>query len=203
MRSSTAWRPRLACLVVAALSIDACSTRPPAWLSLVFDDETVTAADSRTSVSKQGRPRRPHYKPPEPVAEVKVEEVVYPDWSGLYQSLPRDDEGRVQWTKALAGKLISPKPGIAEDAKDEEPTDMDIELIPKSQPEFKVVFSHKVHTSWMACGSCHSAVFEMERGKTLITMEKINAGASCGVCHGKVAAPEPTACPACHSEMGK
>jgi len=195
------WYVIPAVLIAAELSMAGCGTKPPGWLSLAFDDEATTS--DRGQAPKLGRPRRPHYVKPVPVAEVKVEEIVYPDWTGIYASLPRDDEGRVQWTKALAGNLISPKPGIGEDAKDEDPTDVDVELVPKGQPELKTVFSHKVHTSWMGCGSCHPAIFEMERGKTVITMEKINAGASCGTCHGKVAAPEPTACPACHTEMGK
>jgi c(7)-type cytochrome triheme protein len=187
--------------MAAGLSLVACSNRPPAWLSLVFDDEAAT--ENRAQAPKAGRARRPPYKPPAPVVEAKAPEIVLTDWTGIYQSLPRDDEGQVQWTKALAANLISPKPGLAEDAKDEEPTDMDVELVPKGQPEFKALFSHKVHTSWMACGSCHPALFEMERGKTVITMEKINAGASCGACHGKVATPEPSTCPACHTGMGK
>ena len=94
----------------------------------------------------------------------------------IYETLPRNDDGQVIWMQALADKLIAPKPGIADDAKDEEPTDMDVELVPKGQPEFKVVFSHKVHTSWLGCPACHTALFEMEKGKTVITMDKINAG---------------------------
>ncbi|HUH95685.1 MAG TPA: c(7)-type cytochrome triheme domain-containing protein [Casimicrobiaceae bacterium] len=126
-----------------------------------------------------------------------------PDVEAIYAALPRNDDGQILWMKALADKTIAPRPGIAADAKDEEPTDMDVELEPKDQPEYKVVFSHKVHTSWMVCDNCHTGLFEMEKGKTVITMDKINAGEACGVCHGKVAAPEPTSCPACHEAMGK
>jgi len=205
MRSRPAWtilqRWLVPALLVAELSLGACGTQPPGWLKPVFEDPP--ANDTRTAANTAHRPRRPHYTPPAPVEEVKVEEIVLPDWGGIYRSLARDDQGQVLWVKALEDKQISPRPGIAEDAKDEEPTDLDVELVPKGQPQFKSVFSHKVHTAWMACTSCHTALFEMEHGKTVITMEKINAGTSCGTCHGKVAAPEPSACPACHSEMNK
>ncbi len=131
------------------------------------------------------------------------EEPPPPDYAAIYQTLPRDGEGHVEWVRALADKLITPKPGLAPDAKDEEPTDMDVELVPKRQPEMKVIFSHKVHTAWLGCNNCHTGLFEMEAGKTVITMDKINDGAQCGVCHGKVALPEPSSCPACHVAMGK
>lgn len=194
--------PRLCVLAMAAMAVSlaGCGTRPPDWLSPIFEEP---AAKGKNQVADAGtrRPRRPPYKVPAP-AEAPPEVVALPDWTGLYRTLPRNDDGEVQWVKAVADKLIEPKAGIEADAKGDEPTDMDVELVPKGQPEFKVVFSHKVHTTWMACDSCHAGLFEMEHGKTVITMDKINAGASCGVCHGKVAAPGPTACPACHKAMG-
>jgi len=185
-------------MLAVEVALTGCGTRPPAWISPVFEEPP-----ARTSDAGNKRPRRPPYRPPAPPSEVVSEVVALPDWSGIYRTLPRNEDGQVQWVKAVADKLIEPKAGIEADAKGDEPTDLDVELVPKGQPEFKVVFSHKVHTTWMACDSCHTGLFEMEHGKTVITMDKINAGASCGVCHGKVAAPEPAACPACHKEMGK
>ena len=41
---------------------------------------------------------------------------------------PQRVRGDVAWTKALDEKLITPKPGIAADTKDEDATDMDVEL---------------------------------------------------------------------------
>jgi c(7)-type cytochrome triheme protein len=55
----------------------------------------------------------------------------------------------------------------------------------------------------MGCPSCHTAIFEMEKGKAKMTMANLGEGKYCGACHGKVAAPELTTCPACHAAMGK
>lgn len=191
---------RVCALLGAGWALTGCGAAPQS-LSILFPEP---AATDRPPVSASHRPRRPPYKPPAPVVEpMGPEEPPPPDWAAIYQTLPRNDDGQVDWARALADKLIAPKPGIAADAKDEEPTDLDVELTPKGQPEMKVVFSHKVHTAWVACANCHTNLFEMEAGKTAITMDKINAGAQCGVCHGKVAAPEPSGCPACHVAMGK
>jgi len=181
----------------AAWSLTGCGAAPQS-LSILFPEP------DKAPVTASHRPRRPPFKLPAPVEEpMGPEEPPPPDYTAIYQTLPRDEDGHVQWVRALADKLITPKPGLAPDAKDEEPTDMDVELVPKGQPEMKVVFSHKVHTAWVGCNSCHTALFEMEAGKTVITMDKINDGAQCGVCHGKVALPEPSGCPACHLAMGK
>ena len=112
------------------------------------------------------------------------------DWAGIFQSLPRNEAGAVAWMKALDEKLIAPKPGIAPDAKDEDPTDSDVELMSSGQAEYKVIFQHKPHTQWMSCPACHAGVFEMEKGKAKMTMADMGDGKQCGACHGKVAAPE-------------
>ena len=183
---------------VAALVLVSCGP-PPSLLEPLFPDAVNPANATKPYV---GHTRRVPPKPPQEVEVVAAKVPERSDALAILETLPRSDDGQVNWVQALADKLIEPKPGVAPDAKDEDPTDMDVELVPKDQPEFKVVFSHKVHTSWMGCPACHSGLFEMEKGKTVITMDKINAGESCGVCHGKVAAPEPMACPACHTSMG-
>ena len=194
--------PGLALMLAPGVWLGGCAPAPPESLSLLFPQPT--AEQIKAAEAHGHRPRRPPYKPPVPVAEdVGPEPPPPPDWDAIYASLPRNEDGQVDWDKALAEKLIEPKSGLTADAKEEEPTDLDVELVPKGQPEFKAVFSHKVHTSWLGCANCHTSLFEMEHGKTEITMDKINAGGACGVCHGKVAAPDLTACPACHVAMGK
>jgi len=174
---------------------------PPAWLEPVFPGAMNPANATRPYV---GNARRQFpKKTTEQHGPAPPGETERPDVEAIYATLPRSDDGQIMWMKALADKTIAPKAGIAVDAKDEEPTDMDVELEPEGQPEYKVVFSHKVHTSWLVCDSCHTGLFEMEKGKTVITMDKINAGEACGACHGKVSAPEPTACAVCHEAMGK
>jgi c(7)-type cytochrome triheme protein len=202
MRSGVA--PALVVTVVAvAVLVAACTTANPA-MTFLFDG-VPAPGEERVAADVVKQPRRLPYKKPAP----KVTWVEIPDappvidWKGKFEALPRDDGGNVAWSKALDEKLITPKPGLADDAKDEEPTDMDTELATSGQAEYKVMFPHKAHTQWMACPSCHTGIFEMEHGKTKMTMTAMNDGQQCGVCHGKVASPELTACPACHKEMGK
>jgi c(7)-type cytochrome triheme protein len=176
----------------------ACTTANPV-MTFLFDGvpapgETYVAQD----VVKP--PRRPPYKPPPPpVKFVEVPDLPPAiDWAGIYKGLPRNESEAVAWVKALDEKLITPKPGIAADAKDEDATDMDVELATSGQPEYKVVFKHQPHTQWMGCPLCHAGLFEMEKGKVKLTMADMGAGKQCGACHGKVAAPELASCPDCH-----
>ena len=123
------------------------------------------------------------------------------NWRERDEALAKTAFGDVAWVAALNDKVITPKPGIAADAKDEEVNDMELEYAPEGQPEAKVVFPHKAHTQWLACPNCHTDVFEMEKGKAKMTMDNLNGGQYCGVCHGKVASPDLTNCPACHKAM--
>lgn len=185
---------------LAALAI-ACTTQNPVMTAL-FDGVPEPGAEHVPApVVKQ--PRRPKYvKPPPPVRFVEVPDLPPPtDWKGIYASLPRNDDA-VAWVKALEAKQINPKPSLDPDAKEDEPTDLDVEL-DSSGKETKAVFPHKAHTMWMACPACHTSIFEMEKGKAKMTMAGMGDGQWCGTCHGKVAQPELTACPACHTEMGK
>ncbi len=183
--------------------VAACTTANP--VTTFFFEGIPAPGEEHVAAPVVKQQRRPTYKPPPPkVRFVEVPELPPAiDWKGRFDELPRNDGGDVAWTKALDEKLITPKPGIAADAKDEDPTDMDTELATSGQPEYKVMFPHKAHTQWMACPSCHTAIFEMEKGKAKMTMAAMGEGQYCGACHGKVAAPDITACPACHKEMGK
>lgn len=192
------WR---AAFVAAGVLAAACTTQNPV-LTFLFDGVPQPGAE-RVAPPVVKNPRRPKYKkPPPPVAFVEVPDLPPAvDWRGIYAALPRTDDG-VAWVKAIETKAITPKPGIAPDAKDEEATDMDVELDSSGQ-ETKAVFPHKAHTLWMGCTTCHTGIFEMEKGKAKMTMAGMGEGQWCGACHGKVAAPELTACPACHTAMGK
>ena len=63
------------------------------------------------------------------------------------------------------------------------------------------VFPHWVHRMKFRCYVCHPKIFAMKKGASKVTMETINAGPYCGVCHGKAAFPA-TACARCHPAMG-
>lgn len=182
----------------------ACTTQNPV-MTFLFDGVPQPGA----SVAPQPvvkKPRRPPYvKPAPPVRFVEVPDLPPPtDWKGIYAGLPKGEGGEVAWVKALDAKMVTPKPGIAADAKDEDPTDMDVEIATSGQPEWKSVFAHKPHTQWLKCDSCHAnGLFEMERGKVKMTMAGMGEGQWCGACHGKVASPELTGCPACHPAAPK
>ena len=177
--------------------LTACSAQPPQMLSLFFEPSPPPTAAVH-------QPRRLPYKPPDAPILIKITKAPPPtDWVAVLELLPKDATGATDWVGALNASLITPKPGL--DAKDEEQPvmDMDVELVPKGAPDFKVTYPHKIHTQMLACTNCHPAIFQMEKGADPITMDKIFAGEYCGRCHGKVAFDPITACPRCHLGLPK
>ncbi len=171
-------------------------------LRFFFDGVPQTGQQQALGPTDHARRRAPYKAPPPAVTFVEIPDLPPPiDWRARFEALAKNDDGDVDWIRALNDKIITPRPGLAADAKDEEPTDMDLEYVPKGQPKYKVVFQHKTHTQWLGCPICHTDIFEQEQGKAVMTMAKLDAGAYCGVCHAKVALPELTNCPACHKAM--
>ncbi len=121
-------------------------------------------------------------------------------WDEAAKLLPATG-GTVDWSKALSQGMIAPRAGIDRKAQDQAVLPLDVELVPTAGEMFKVVFPHKPHTEWLGCPNCHTGIFQMAKGTDPITMEKINAGQYCGVCHGKVAFAATT-CGRCHPAMG-
>jgi len=62
-------------------------------------------------------------------------------------------------------------------------------------------FKHSVHTAKFSCDDCHPKVFPMAKTKLGMTMDKINAGKFCGVCHNGKAAFDGNDCGKCHPKM--
>ena len=62
------------------------------------------------------------------------------------------------------------------------------------------VFPHFVHRIQFKCSVCHETIVEMKAGANPITMDAIQAGKYCGVCHDGKTAFQATfdACPRCH-----
>ncbi len=155
-----------------------------------------------------GRARRPPPPTPTAVPTPTVEVAVVKEEHGrawlaaLLPKLPKDKSGKPDMVRALNEKLITPRPGIAPNAKDQAPFNLNVELVPKGQPLMKVVFSHKAHTQWLACASCHPSIFQMKKGADPIAMAAMYGGKYCGVCHGKVAFAIPTGCARCHAALG-
>ncbi len=64
-----------------------------------------------------------------------------------------------------------------------------------------IIFSHRKHTDWNGCDTCHPDIFiGVKKGKTKYTMIEIFDNKYCGVCHGKVAFPL-MGCQRCHTEQ--
>ncbi len=186
---------RLTVLVAAALALGACSLPEP-LRSIVFEAPgTGKVASSKPVV------RKPRHPPPQPTAPPPTE-VFAPvpeptDWRAALDALPHTDDD-VDWGQALAEKAIEPKADVDPGAALGDVLDLDVELVPKGQPEQAVTFSHQVHTQWLACANCHPAIFEMQGGADPISMGTIFEGKYCGECHGKVAFAVETGCPRCH-----
>jgi len=125
-----------------------------------------------------------------------------PDWPKVLETLPKDDDGNIVWADALEQKLITPAADIEGKAPQPKVMDEDIELSTSGKPNRMVVFSHAVHTTWLRCTNCHTAIFEKEAGSAKITMEAIDEGKYCGVCHDKVALA-PDGCKGCHKPIKK
>ena len=113
------------------------------------------------------------------------------------RGLPTAEYGnRVDWVQALETGKILPKSDISGEAEPEV-LDLDI-LMPVKASMDHVRFSHKIHTQWLTCDSCHAGLFEMEQGASQISKAKMIAGENCGVCHGRVSFPLED-CQRCHN----
>jgi c(7)-type cytochrome triheme protein len=69
-------------------------------------------------------------------------------------------------------------------------------------PEYPpALFPHWIHRMQFRCYVCHTSIFEMKAGANAITMQAIQDGQFCGVCHnGKVAFSVVfESCPRCHT----
>jgi len=170
-----------------------------------FFDGVPNPGEKQVAQAVVKRPRRPTYKPPPPAVKfVEVPDLPPAiDWKARYLELPRNDDDEVEWTKALDAKTITLKSAIGDEAKDDDTDDAEIELVSSGRPQYKVVFSHLVHTKWLSCDQCHPKIFPMKAGRTKLTMEAFDEGKQCGACHGKVAAPDLGSCATCHLPMRK
>ena len=194
----------MAVAIASMLVAAACTTANP--VMTFFFDGVPNPGEVRVAQDVVRNPRRPTYKPPPPpVKFVEVPDLPPAiDWKGRYQELPRNDDGEVEWTKALDAKLITLKAAIGDEAKEAETEDAEVELATSGQAKYTVVFSHLVHTKWLACDACHNGIFKMKAGSTKkIKMDDFDEGKYCGACHGKVAAPDTSACADCHLPMRK
>ncbi len=120
-------------------------------------------------------------------------------WAELAKLLPKAAGNSLDWTGGIKAKIIAPRPGTDPKDPEQAPLDLDLELATSSNRLYGAVFPHYAHTQWLSCTNCHPSIYPLKREgePEVVTMAKINAGESCGVCHGKVAFPT-TACVRCH-----
>jgi len=125
-------------------------------------------------------------------------------WVEVAKLLPKGAGNSLDWTAGIKAKIIAPRPGIDPKDPEQAPLDLDLELATSSNRLYTAVFPHNAHTQWLSCGNCHPSIYPLkQQGEPeVVTMAKINAGESCGVCHGKVAFPT-TACVRCHPAAGE
>lgn len=185
---------RLGAAAAVALSLLVGCGTPPEMLTGLFGPPIAPR-----SVAHHAR-RDPYVRPAPPAALDLKPDREPTDWAALRDQLPKDDDGVVDWVKALQAKLIKPKPGIKPGAEDQDIEDNDVELVPKSDPDMKVVFRHSTHTAWLVCDNCHDAIFKARKGANQMTMKQIKAGEYCGRCHGKVAFDLNQGCSRCHPD---
>lgn len=71
-------------------------------------------------------------------------------------------------------------------------------------PMGKVVFDGKNHAdAGVKCLDCHSKIFKMKKGSTVMNMADITAGKFCGKCHNGTkafSAKDKANCEICHSK---
>lgn len=128
------------------------------------------------------------------------------DWEQASEMLPKDDMDEVDWMAALRQGVIKPRAAISG------PGNADGKLFKFDfyfagpDPESDAYFPHSSHTEWLACESCHPAIFPYrDIGLAAsenygITMDQVFEGEYCGKCHGTVAFSLDS-CDRCHTKM--
>lgn len=196
----------VACLLVACSSQPAILKMVSDIPQMVFDIPPPGQEPDNAPVVR--RPRRVPFVDPS-IEEMKKlialmeERAKAPpptNWAELYKKLPKDDDDNIDWMAALKDKMINPQPGVDPKTPNVEPDEDDepIELHTSGKPAKFVMFSHTPHVMWLNCNNCHPAIFKKDAGSTKITMDDIDAGKYCGVCHDKVAIAQPSGCKGCH-----
>lgn len=126
------------------------------------------------------------------------------DFYAVSKLLPKDRFGnKVNWEQAENDGLITPVNFIKGVSVEHAalPVQDDFALNAKVAGMPNIVFSHRKHTEWNGCETCHPDIFVgVKRGATQYSMIDIFAGKYCGVCHGTVAFPLQE-CQRCHTEQ--
>ncbi len=121
-------------------------------------------------------------------------------WAEVSKLLPTTAAGSPDWVRALDDRIISPRPGVDPEERRQPVLDLEYTLSSSSGRMFSVAFSHAPHTEWLACWNCHPGIFPLSKTENplVLSMDKINAGRYCGVCHGPVSFGAEKGCSRCH-----
>jgi c(7)-type cytochrome triheme protein len=133
------------------------------------------------------------YRVPEPRTPIERART----WEEAAKLLPARGSAP-DWVKALADGVIAPRAGADPAAPDRPGMPLDVERVPAGSNAFRAVFPHAAHTAILACESCHTGLFQMQKGASAMSMAQIYAGEGCGACHGKVAFGADQ-CARCHT----
>lgn len=118
-----------------------------------------------------------------------LEELHYSheDFVRVYEALPRDEDNKVDWERAVDEGLIAPRASAGDSEIEEKIMDLRVVIVFDDMLIKDVVFSHEVHTYWLDCNSCHPKLFTPKVAANRMTMKEIREGKYCGHCHGAVA----------------
>ncbi len=126
------------------------------------------------------------------------------DFYTLAKTLPADRFGnKIDWDLAESEGLIKPLRYVKGISVEHAamPVQDDFALNAKLEGIPDIIFSHRKHTVWNGCETCHPDIFVgVKKGVTKYSMVEIFAGKYCGVCHGSVAFPLQE-CQRCHTEQ--
>lgn len=108
----------------------------------------------------------------------------------------------VDWNEAYSDGFISPKKSFFDEGYTSLAFDEVITMEPERSNFPPAVFPHASHNDWLDCSNCHPDIFNIKKKTTKhFTMEFINEGRFCGVCHLTVAFPMNN-CRRCHPKLG-
>ncbi|VAX05592.1 hypothetical protein MNBD_GAMMA26-1627 [hydrothermal vent metagenome] len=123
---------------------------------------------------------------------------------------PFRQHGFIDWIELDKLKVVEPLSSLGEDSIDEGIRDTEILFVMPQKYAFmldNVLWSHKIHTTWINCSICHKStpqrdsIFTEKAGETRVSMIELKEGKSCGTCHGRVSFPVAD-CTRCHNHKG-
>lgn len=113
--------------------------------------------------------------------------------------LPLDKLGFINWIELDKTKAFNPRTSLGQSSDAEGIRETNILFQTPNSFLKDVLFSHKIHSTWVKCSLCHPNIFKPELGANKVTMIEMKDGKSCGRCHGRVSFTYAD-CLRCHSQ---